>query len=79
MINDRRNAVVGAESEKFGLELVTLSDIDTVDFVGKRELLERNGNFMPVGCRGVVQFDHAAVHSLICCVTHVSMDHIPVL
>ena len=36
VIDDRRDPVVRAEGEKFRLELVTLSDIDTVDFVGKR-------------------------------------------
>src|SRR5579864_3217399 len=56
-IDDRRYAVVGADLEEVGVELLTLRDIDRMDGVGQAHFLERDRDLAPVWGAPGVKFD----------------------
>ena len=66
-VDDGRYSVVRAERQKFGLELVTLTDIDPVDVVIQPEFLKRNGNLVPVRSRSVMEFNHVVIQYMRVC------------
>ena len=58
IVDDRRHAVVGADRQELGLELVALGDVDGEDPVGDARLLDEDRDLVAVGRRPVVQIDH---------------------
>ena len=48
-VDDRRNAIVRADFQEFGLELLVLADVDGVDGIGQSHFLERDEAFRPFG------------------------------
>ncbi len=57
-IDDRRDAVVRADLEKFRLELLVLADVDRMHGIGQAEFLERDGSLAAVRRRPGVKIDH---------------------
>jgi hypothetical protein len=57
-IDDRRDAVVRADLQKFRLELLVLADVDRVHGVGQAHFLERDGSLAAVRGRPGVKIDH---------------------
>src|SRR3954469_15274625 len=61
MINDRRDPVVGADSQKFRPKLLAGADVDGNDGVGKPEFLQHDRDFPAVRRRRIVQVDHGSL------------------
>src|SRR5262249_49126263 len=57
-IDDRRNAVVRADLEKLGLELLILADVDRMGLVRDTDLLEHDGGLAAVRGRPGIKIDH---------------------
>src|SRR5512139_285323 len=60
-IDDRRNAVVGADAQELGLELLTLGDVDLVHAIGQPALLQHYRNLAAVGRAPRMKLDHLLV------------------
>jgi len=58
VIDDRRDAVVGAHLEELRLELVALADVDAVDAILEPGLLQHNVDFMAVRRGPAVDVNH---------------------
>ena len=57
-IDDRGDAVVRADLEKFRLELFVLADVDRMHRVGQADLLQHDGGLAAVRRGPGVEFDH---------------------
>src|SRR5262249_29227016 len=57
-IDDRRDAVVRADLEELGLELLVLADVDRVGLVRDADLLQHDGGLAAVRGRPGVKIDH---------------------
>ena len=57
-VDDRGDAVVGADLQEFRLELVALADVDGVRGVLQAALLQHDGDLAAVGRRPRVEIDH---------------------
>jgi hypothetical protein len=57
-IDDRRDAVVRADLEELGLELLVLADVDRMRLVGDADLLQHDGSLAAVGGRPGIKIDH---------------------
>ena len=57
-VDDRRNPVIRAERQEFGLELIAFTNIDPVQLIGQAKLLQRDGNLVAIGRCGEIDFDH---------------------
>jgi hypothetical protein len=58
VIDDGGHAVVGADLEEVGLELLARPDVHRDQLVGQPAFLEHDGNLPAVGRRPVVKIDH---------------------
>ena len=63
VIDDRRHAVVGADREEIGLELVAAADIDRDHAILEAALLEHDGDLPAVRRRPIVEVDHELISS----------------
>src|SRR3546814_5876135 len=53
-----RDAIVGCNVQKMGLELLALADIDGENRIGQAGLFQKQGNLVSVGRGPVIQIDH---------------------
>ncbi len=60
VVDDGGNAIVGADLQEVGLELVTLADVDGVRSVLEAAFLEHDRDLAAVGGRPSVEIDHRA-------------------
>src|SRR5208283_3112672 len=58
LINDRWNAIIGRNRQKFRLELVPSAEVDRMDRVGKSRLFEEQSDLVPVRGGPIKQVDH---------------------
>ena len=58
MINNCRNLVIWADSQKVWRKLIPLDEIDAVQRIGQAQLLESDGDFMPIRRWCVIEVDH---------------------
>src|SRR5437764_4474002 len=63
VVNNRRHAVIGADRQELGLELVAAADIDRDHTVFEAALLEHDRNLPAVRGRPVVEVDHRLLSS----------------
>ena len=64
-IEDRGNAVVGADAQELRLVLFALRDVDLVDAVRQPAFLEHDGNLAAVRRAPRMQFDHLSLLPLV--------------
>ena len=60
-IDDRGDAIIRADLQKFRLELLVLADVDRMHRVRQLHLLERDGGLAAVGRRPGVEIEHEVV------------------
>ena len=60
-VDDRGDAVVGADLQEVGLELLVLGDVDRMCGIVEPALLEHDGDLAAVGRRPRVEIDHLGV------------------
>ena len=57
-VDDRGNLIVWIDGQILGRELISLLEIDGMDFVGKADLLQHDRNFLSVRGAPSVEFYH---------------------
>src|ERR1043166_976013 len=58
LVDDGRDAVVGADLEKVGLELLVLADVDRMRGIRQAHLFQHDGSLAAVRRRPGVEIDH---------------------
>jgi hypothetical protein len=61
VIDDGGNAIVGADLQELGRELISLADVHGKNGVGKLHLLEHDVDLVPVGRGPGVNVDHSSL------------------
>jgi hypothetical protein len=58
VIHDRRHAIVGADLQELGFELIALADVARHDVVRRPQLLQQDGDLLAVRRRPIMHVDH---------------------
>ena len=58
VVDDGGDAVVRADLQELGLELLVLADVDGVCGIGQSQLLEQDGGFAAIGRRPGIEINH---------------------
>src|SRR3546814_3593098 len=58
MVDNSRDAIVGCNVQKMGLELLALADIDGENRIGQPGLFQKQGNLVSVVRGPVIHIDH---------------------
>jgi hypothetical protein len=59
IVDDRGDAIVGRDFQKFGIELLSLRNIDRVNAIGDAQFFKHDGDLAAVRRRPCVEVDHS--------------------